>query len=494
MSEVDPPAAFPPVALLPDDIIQEMFIWYVNDSDPFVDVPFRPMEEEKYTPSPYWDSDDSEDDDDYSDSPDEISSFEEKPFIDLPLPFVISRVCSAWRRVALTTSWLWSNVCITTFDPPSKRLAAEWLLNAGSCPVSITVYELASYPHFDVYEELREFLSAYHIKRLELPLLSETCPMLPFLLTELPKERIKHLESLSLEDLESDQQEFLHLDNARYPYLRELQLTGRFQFGMIVLPWTSLRRLDSTTVPLPMMKCLHILRESVSLEVCFLGISSHTGSESTVGDLYLPTLRELILSFNFEADVGDFIQWLTTPNLKILTFERSERSRSGISVRWSDREYSRMMERSNKPLNHLSVWRCYEVDAHSIFKSSPMLVEVNLHRARFSRETLDDLATGRLAPLLQHFCVDEISGVDDVSFSEMIERRTQNSVSISDSEHRLMPFSSVMAWSNTSRMDANFSIVYPPRQPIAYFHETNIFRLCGCISCISRNWAFLRTL
>src|SRR6266576_2281273 len=132
-----------PITRLPDDIIQEIFIWYVND-DPFVDVPFHPtMEEEKYTPSPYWDSDDSEDDDDYSDSPDEleISSFEEQPFVNLPLPFVLSRICSALRRVALSIPRLWSNVCIATFDPCSKRLAAEWLLKAGSCSVSITIYD-----------------------------------------------------------------------------------------------------------------------------------------------------------------------------------------------------------------------------------------------------------------------------------------------------------------------------------------------------------------
>ncbi|KAF8332173.1 hypothetical protein F5887DRAFT_997266 [Amanita rubescens] len=477
MSEADSdhsPTAFPSITLLPDDIIQEIFIWYVND-DPFVDVPFHPsMEEEKYTPSPYWDSD-SEDDDEYSDSPDEleISSHEEQPFINLPLPFVISRVCSAWRRVASSTPRLWSNVCIETFDPCSKRLAAEWLLKAGSYPVSITIYDLASDPHFNIYDELEEFLSAYNIKSLELPLLSQTCPILPLLLAELPEERITHLESLSLTDLEPGRQELLLLNNARYPCLRELQLIGQFVGDMRIFPWKSLRRLDASTALLPMMQCLHILRESVSLEVCFLGISSDTGSESTVGHLNLPTLHELTLSFDFDAD--------------ILTFEKCGfwRFWSEVTLRWSDLEYSRMMQRSNRPLIHLAI-QSSEVDAHSVLQSSPMLVEANFHRAKFREETLDDLATGRLAPLLQHFCVDNISGVDDSAFSEMIERRTQNSVSIGGTGHRLMPFSSVMGLGGP-RMNANFDIVYPPRQPtIAYFHETNISRLCGCISCISR--------
>ena len=466
------PTAFQSITRLPDDVIQEMFIWYVND-DPFVDVPFRPMEEENHSPSSYWDSDsdDSEDDDNYS--PDEIPSFEEKPFVNLPLPFVVSRICSAWRRVALSTPRLWNNVCIATFDPRSKRLAAEWLLKARSCPVSIIIDDLASDAHFNIYDELREFLSAYHIKNLELPLLSKTCSILPLILAELPEERIIHLESLSLVDLEPGYQPFLFLDNARYPCLRELQLTAQFVGDTINFPWTSLRRLDSTTVPLPMMKCLDVLRESVSLEVCFLGISSDLGSDTTVEDLYLPTLHELILSFHIEADVGNFIRWLTTPNLKILTVECGFCSEMSL-LRWSDLEYSRMMERSNRPLNHLTVRRSDEVDAQTILQSSPMLVEVSLHQARFQQETLDDLETGRLAPLLQHFCVEEISGVNDEAFLEMLERRIQNSVRIAGAAHGLMPLSSVMALGNGR--DPKFRIVYPRApEPMKYFYTTDIF-------------------
>ncbi|KAF8344405.1 hypothetical protein F5887DRAFT_272669 [Amanita rubescens] len=352
------PTPFPSITWLPDDIIQEILIWYVND-DPCMVLPFLPMKDEKYSSSSYWDSDDSDDDDDdddddYSDSPDEISPFEEKPFVNLPLPFVISRVCSSWRRVALSTPRLWNNVWIETFNPSSKRLAAEWLLKAGSSPVSITIYDLESDLDFDIYDELRDFLSAYRIKSLELPLLSETCPALPLLLAELPEERIAHLKSLSLVDLEDEHHESLLLDNARYPYLRELQLTGRFVVDMIVLPWTSLRRLDAANALLPMMRCLQILRESVSLEVCYLGISSDTRLGLTMGDLYLPTLRELTLSFEFEADVGGFLQRLTTPNLKILTIERAELD-SARTLHWSNLEYSRMMERSNRPLYHLTV-------------------------------------------------------------------------------------------------------------------------------------------
>jgi hypothetical protein len=77
------PTAFLSSTRLPDDVIQEIFIWYVND-DPFVDVPFLPIvKEERCIPSPHWDLDDreddnSEDDDDYSASFDEISPLEEE--------------------------------------------------------------------------------------------------------------------------------------------------------------------------------------------------------------------------------------------------------------------------------------------------------------------------------------------------------------------------------------------------------------------------------
>ena len=455
---------------LPDDVLREVFIFYV-DNELTVEVPFLPMEEEEYSVSSYWDDvdgDDSDDDPSYTPSDSDevissgsVSSFEGQPLVDLPLPLVLSHVCSAWRHAALSMLQLWSNVSIATFSRHSKRLAAEWLSKAGTCPVSITIYDIPSEPGFVVYDALKNFLSAYHIKNLELPLLSETRPQLHLLLTELPAEKIACLETLSLTDLENSHQEFLFLDGTRYPRLRDLGLLGHFVGDTITLPWTTLRYLDAMAFYLPTLQCLEILRECISLEVCFLGISSPLEPQSVAGDIYAPSLREFTIFFSFPADIGDFIRPLTIPNLEVLTIDKYRVN--AYELRWSGEEYSRMMQRSNCPLHHLTILRSDPVDIYSFLKSSPMLTEATIHRARFRQETLDHLATGRLAPLLQRFHFGEIRGVDSSAFGEMIKMRAQNSASAGSAERPLMPLVSVGV------ADQGFQMPFPLQPPVYYF-------------------------
>jgi predicted nucleic acid-binding protein len=478
MSEVERSRPILSNTWLPEDVLREVFISYVNN-ERAVDVPFLPMQEEDYSVSSYWDNIDN-DDSDYSPSvsssywediddddgnyppsePDEVSSLEGKPLVDLPLPLVLSHVCSAWRHTALSTLQLWSNVCIATFDPHSKRLAAEWLSKAGTCPVSITIYEIVSGPEAIIYDDLREFLSAYHIKSLELPLLSQTLPRLQLLLTELPVEKIACLETLSLTDLENGHQDFLFLDSTRYPCLRDLELLGHFVGDSIVLPWTTLRYLDTRAFYLPTLQCLDILRECVSLEACLLGISSPHEQGSVVGDVHVPSLREFTIAFSFPANIGDFFRLLTIPHLNVLTVDKHRRT--GAELRWSDEEYSRMIQRSNCPLHHLTILRSDLVDVYNVLHSSPMLT-AKIHRALFRQETLDHLATGQLAPLLQRFYIGVVRGVPSSAFKEMISLRAMNSESVAGAERRLMPLIFVHV------TEEDFQIPPPLEPPVYYF-------------------------
>ena len=480
MSEVERSRpAILPNTWLPEDVLRDVFILYVNN-EYAVDVPFLPMQEEDYSVSSYWPGDDIDDDDsEYSPSvtsylediddadgnyspsePDEVSSLEGKPPVDLPLPLVLSHVCSAWRHTALSMLQLWSNVCIATFDPHSKRLAAEWLSKAGTCPVSITIYEVASGPGAIIYDDLREFLSAYHIKSLELPLLSETLPRLHLLLTELPAEKIACLETLSLIDLENSHQDSLFLDNTRYPRLRDLELLGHFVGDSIIFPWTTLRYLDTLACYLPTVQCLEILRECVSLEACLLGISSPHQPGSVLGDVHVPSLREFSICFSFPANVGDFFRLLTIPHLNVLTVDKHRRI--GEKLHWSDEEYSRMIKRSNCPLHHLTVLRSDLVDVYNVLQSSPMLT-AKIHRALFRQETLDHLASGQLAPLLQRFYIGVVRGVPSSAFKEMISLRAMNSESVAGAECRLMPIIFALV------TEEDFQIPPPLEPPVYYF-------------------------
>ncbi|KAJ7646526.1 hypothetical protein FB45DRAFT_890684 [Roridomyces roridus] len=59
-------------------------------------------------------------------------------------PLLVSRICSSWRAIALTTPELWASLHISAIfvlEDPERRIPAisQWLQRSGSCPISLSL-------------------------------------------------------------------------------------------------------------------------------------------------------------------------------------------------------------------------------------------------------------------------------------------------------------------------------------------------------------------
>ena len=351
----------------------------------------------------------------------------------------------------------WGSVFITWFNDHSKRLANEWLSKAADYPVSISISSILS--DFDAcesdcsshvksdaytsYTELRDFLSAYKIRMLDLPIYSETLPQLALILSELPDENISLLENLSLTELEDAGD--LFLDDVRYSGLHFLQLAGPFDSNSLILPWNTLRELDTTASYLPFTQCLHILRQCTSLHTCSFGVKF-----LTVPMEYEPVrhqnLSVLFLSFINPAPINIVLRPLTVPNLTSLTIDRAYYHNklysapllgSGFAA-----EYLDLMQRSNYPSNrHLSIaFTDYPINIADLLIASPTLTRLTIGHVAFGQTTLNDLAEGQLGPNLQHLAVVRLS---DATVREVLDTiLSRNSEGVG--KESMTPFRSVV--------------------------------------------------
>jgi hypothetical protein len=431
---------------LPDDVLREIFLWCIGD-DLEVDIPSRYPQGDDYEPESELSDDadtctDPECDEDrymlawpgWEESDADSESLEDP----LPQQIILSHVCSRWRHLALSTSELWSSVFITWFDARSKQLANEWLSKAARYPVSISIssicscsdWDTASDVEFDIQTELRDFLSAYNIKMLDLPIYSKTWPQLTLILSELPDDNISFLEKLSLTEL--DEGGSLFLDDARYSRLQFLQLAGRFDGTSFVLPWNSLRELDTTVFYLPFTQCLHILRQCTSLHTCSFGVKFLTAMEYETAYLEYepvdhPNLSVLLVSFINPAPIHVVLRPLTIPNLTSLIIDRAYFDSdnklystlpllgSGLSAGYLD-----LMQRSNYPsIRHLSItYTDFPINIANLLIASPTLTQLTIGHVAFGQTTLGDLAEGQLGPNLQHLAVVRLS---DASLREVLD-------------------------------------------------------------------------
>ena len=425
---------------LPDDVLREIFLWCIGD-DLEVDIPSGFTQDDDYEPeSELSDDADTCTDPEYDEEdrymlawPGWEESDTDSESLEDPLPqqIVLSHVCSRWRHLALSTCELWSSVFITWFDGHSKQVANEWLSKAGRYPVSISIssigscsdWDTASGVEFDIQTELKDFLSAYNIKMLDLPIYSKTWPQLTLILSELPDENISFLEKLSLTELDDDGS--LFLDDARYSRLHFLQLAGRFNSALFVLPWNALRELDTTVFYLPFTQCLHILRQCTSLQTCSFGIKFVTAMEYEPVDH--PSLSVLLLSFIKPATIHTVLRPLTIPNLTSLTIDRAyfdsdSKLYSALPLLGSclSAGYLDLMQRSNYPsIQHLSItYTDFPINIANLLIASPTLTRLTIGHVAFGQTTLGDLAEGQLGPNLQHLAVVRLS---DASLREVLD-------------------------------------------------------------------------
>ncbi|KAF8714266.1 hypothetical protein AX14_012832 [Amanita brunnescens Koide BX004] len=351
-------------------------------------------------------------------------SLEEPP---LPQQLILSHVCPRWRHLVLSTRKLWSSIYFACFNALSKRLANEWLPKADGYPISISISSFVlSSDEFDTHTELKDFLSSYKIRCLDLPIFSETWVELGLIISELPDENISFLEKLSLTQMEdSGGKELLYLNSPRYPNLHFLELSGGDCHFAFIDPWTSLRELDISCCRAPFTQCLHILRQCTSLHTCSFGVEFLLNTIEECEPVHHSNLSVLLLSFFNPAPVNICLRPLTIPNLTSLTIDRAYFGNSGM--RYTSRpllgsgletEYSSLIQRSNNPsIQHLSItYTDIPVNIANILISSPALTRLTIGHVSFGQqlEALSDFAEGLLGPNLRHLGLVRLSEWDSL--------------------------------------------------------------------------------
>ncbi|PFH46397.1 hypothetical protein AMATHDRAFT_69974 [Amanita thiersii Skay4041] len=349
------------------------------------------------------------------------------PLMFKPFALSLSQVCSAWRRVALGTAELWSDVGVSDMSGRAGEDAAqqymgarEWLARVGERPLSFTLFFYRkSGPGFESL--MKAFVLPFRMRKLRLAVSDQQLRWLLAQLTEVCVEDLEELmlscclavrEPLMVELFPGGRCLFPRLKSITVSnYSREVKSIPPEGFGC--LPWDRLCYIH-VDIPLPLSLIVRSLRESVCLESCSLHVAVNDldtagQSVSTLQtDIYLPHLQSLALEFRTEnVDLGRILSLLVLPKLRTL--------RLYGSMHWDHDAYSYMTLRSScRWLQDIHVaMTSNQVPIDRLLEDTPSLRYVQANVA-FNESALDGLATGLLGT-----CLEMIEGLQ---FEQDVER------------------------------------------------------------------------
>lgn len=240
-------------------------------------------------------------------------------------PLLLTQICSAWRKIALSTPFLWKNVVldfIGVSDVESvQELAKLWIERCGSLPYAI---KLSSHlpQKFQMSNPLPDLLrhKPTSISALDLELPAEYLRHF----NDLPLEmQFENLESISVIPVESER----HIPSSwchttpifeSAPKLKKIQLelsTNIYGLSALRFPWWQLTHLDIKCAD---GWCPHdafvVFKQCKMLQTCDIRIETLEGIELE-DILHFPHLEKLTLK------LSDFVLFdiLDIPSLKSLS-------------------------------------------------------------------------------------------------------------------------------------------------------------------------------
>ncbi|KAJ7434648.1 hypothetical protein B0H11DRAFT_1832644 [Mycena galericulata] len=282
-------------------------------------------------------------------------------------PLLLCQICSAWRKLALSTPQLWSSLHIVV--PRQSRIddlvemVTVWLSRSGVIPLSLSVCA-PDFLNFDPWPVLGS-LATFSMRWKHISITLPTC------------EDFEAFTSLSILDVPMLRTALLGVTSNTYPNspwsvlkflstpsLRDLSIIGEARFlehnfastQLVHLKMIGRQSKDSwPTGQLSYAAALEFLRQCPALETCVLELSGLRGDDRDHGPVVLANLWSLKLrNSSFDGQATDFIEQLTLPNLRSLHYSAPLTPEQTIS-------FSRVAH----GLTHLSLY-VPEVDATTI--------------------------------------------------------------------------------------------------------------------------------
>ncbi|KAK7062141.1 F-box domain-containing protein [Favolaschia claudopus] len=290
-------------------------------------------------------------------------------------PLLLTRVCSAWREIAISTPALWQIFAVELDSPQElpnlSQIAQLWLKRAKKCPLSIRICgELVANDTFHIFIKVLRRHSQ-DIQSLELHLDSEDIETMDSLLPH--GLDLALLESLVINvpfDEDDDPAESTALAMFQNsPVLRIVRLSFAYT-SFIVLPWQQLSEFRGQAYTVG--ACLEALRLMPNLLRC--AFAAYELNVDEVCEIvvhgcmqHLTLLAEMTDGDEDTLTSSHVLRFLTLPVLQTLIVERTDY--------FDADEFDLFLNRSSPPLRKLTV---RPIDQTMVLHVSPILLTLDL--------------------------------------------------------------------------------------------------------------------